>query len=226
MMPDTVTPHDLRRNSRTHIFLGALLKSPVGNCAARIRNISRTGALIEASILPEAGTPVRLVRGSLEAAGETVWRSGGRCGIAFESHVCVESWLPDWNGRQAQVDALLDDIRKDSASGDLPDARPACETDPDQAFKTLADLARTLGRQFASDSATVARFSSELQGFDILAQALEALGARQPGGTRRLADTVSACRELLLRLDSDSGDLPEPVLVRTGSASGWLETLG
>lgn len=224
-MPETVTPHDLRRHLRTHIFLAALLKTPGGNCAARIRNMSQTGALVEASILPEAGTPVRLVRGSLEAAGETVWRSGSRCGVAFSSHVSVEAWLPDSNGRQARVDALVSEVRNDNAFPESPEAEAPSNAVHGQAFEVLADLARTMGRRIASDPVTIARFSVELQGFDILSQALEALRSKQPGSTRRLADTVSACGELLLRLEAVPDDIPEPILVRTSSASDCFGAL-
>jgi hypothetical protein len=222
-MPETAVSHDLRRHLRTHIFLAALLKTPGGNCAARIRNMSQTGALVEGNILPDAGTPVSLVRGSLEAVGETVWSSGSRCGVAFSSNVSVEAWLPDLNGRQARVDALVDEIRNDGESPEWLAADASCNAEPDQIFQVLADLARTLGRQIAGDPVTVARFSSELQGFDLLAEALEAMRSKQPGRNRRLADTLSACGELLLRLKAAPEDIAEPAFVRTGSASGCSE---
>lgn len=223
-MPEAVTTYESRGHLRTHIFLAAQFNTPSGNCAARIRNMSRTGALVEASILPEAGTPVRLVRGSLEAAGETVWRSGSRCGVAFSSLVSVEAWLPDLNGRQARVDALVGGIRNDNSFPELLEAAAALSAEPDQAFKVLADLARSLGHRLASDAVMVARFSSELQGFDILAQALEALGSQQPGSRRRLDDTVSACGELLNRLNAGSEDLCEthgPERLRSGASDGF-----
>ena len=219
-MPETVTCHDFRRHLRTHIFLAALLKTPAGNCAARVRNLSQTGALIEASILPEAGTPVRLVRGSLEAVGKTVWRSGSRCGIAFSSHVSVEAWLADSNARQARVDALVGEIRGGRAIEERPAVEASCSAEPNRAFEVLAELAMTLGRRIASDPVAITKFSSELQGFDILAQALEAMHSQDPGSSRRLADTLSACAELLLRLNAAAAQVPEPALVRNGSVPG------
>jgi hypothetical protein len=186
--------------------------------------MSRTGALIEASILPETGTPVRLVRGSLEAAGQTVWSIGERCGIAFSSEVCVEAWLPDSNSRQARVDTLVDSIRDDIKSPEWPEAAASKGAGAGKEFEVLAKLARTLERQFAGDPATIASFSCELQGFDLLAQALEASYSKDPDSRRRLADIMSACNELLRRLETAPKD--EAGLLQTGPDSSCPEIVG
>jgi hypothetical protein len=213
-MPETVARHDLRRHSRTHIFLAALLKTPAGDFPVRIRNMSPTGALVEADILPDPGTPVRLMRGSLETTGETVWHSGSRCGISFPSPVRVEAWLPETSGRQDRVDALVGQIRNNRTISERLASETSRTAEPELALDVLAELARTLGRQLAADPATIARFSFELQGFDLLAQALEALPPQQTGPSRRFADTVGACADLLLRLKTAGEHAPGQALVR------------
>ena len=44
----------------------------------RIRNMSVSGALIEAATLPPAGAAVVLERGSLQVAGRISWSTGSR----------------------------------------------------------------------------------------------------------------------------------------------------
>jgi hypothetical protein len=218
-MPETTTLHELRSTSRTHLFVGAVLKTPSGHCTARVRNISRTGALVEAAILPDTGTPVSLVRGSLSAEGRTVWRSGSRCGIAFSSDVVVDAWLPDGNSRQARVDALLRDIRNDNAAYEEVSSL-AHHGEGSGSKEILAELASILGTQLASDPLIVARFSTELQGLDLLAQALEA--RNQPDGIRRLAHTVSACGEILGRLKAAAAVADAHDSIRNGAVPGSL----
>lgn len=219
-MPETTTLHELRSSSRTHLFVGAVLKTPSGDCTARIRNISRTGALVEAAILPDTGTSVRLVRGSLSAEGKTVWRSGSRCGIEFSSDVVVDAWLPDGNSRQARVDALVRDIRNNNAACEESFNHADNNGELGEPKEVLAELASALGTQFASDPLIVARFSTELQGLDLLAQALEARS--QPGGDRRLVDTVNACGEILARLKTAAAVADSCNTIRSGAIPGPL----
>ncbi len=222
-MPEDASPPELRRCLRKHIYLAAVLRAAGGSYPVCIRNMSQNGALAEARLLPEAGTSVKILRGSLEAAGRIVWSSGCHCGIAFSSDVLVDAWLPKGKARQARIDALIDNIRNENEqSGDFPtEHRPDCRLD--RSAEVLALLARALGRQFASDPATIARFPFELQGLDILVQALEAIASDDSGASRRLAETVSACRELLANMTAAEGTRPEPAFLRDGQSGDRLK---
>jgi hypothetical protein len=70
--------------------------------------MSRTGALVEASGLPAAGTAVRLSRGSLNAIGDIIWVSEGRAGLRFAAPVAIHDWLPQ--GKRGSGQQLIDEI--------------------------------------------------------------------------------------------------------------------
>jgi len=61
---------ELRVESRSNIFVMATIYAPGGSTPVRVRNMSRTGALVEAPVLPAAGSRVRLSRGSLTVVGD------------------------------------------------------------------------------------------------------------------------------------------------------------
>jgi hypothetical protein len=117
----------------------------------------------------------------------------------------VEAWLPDPSCSQARVDALVAEVRDDK---DVPmSLEPLRRVDsPDhQPKQILAELASIIGRRLAGDAITVANFAPELQGLDLLAQTLEALSSDT--GKRRPWTTVSACRDLVSRLNGAAADI-------------------
>src|SRR5688500_15452 len=83
-----------RVEARSNIFVVAALAWSSGTGPVRIRNMSRTGALIEGATIPPEGSPVRLSRGSLSVRGEIVWRRENRAGMRFGSAETVADWLP------------------------------------------------------------------------------------------------------------------------------------
>ena len=161
------------------MFVIATLYGAAGLTPVRIRNLSSSGALIEGSALPNAGSRVRLSRGSVHAPGEVVWSADGRAGLRFGCSVCVPDWLPGTpapNGQQ-RVDELVFSAKSNgrvdyeaplSLVG-VPSADVALE---------LAVLASSLSRlcdQLADDKHVAERFPENLQIIEATAQRLDRL---------------------------------------------------
>ena len=164
-----------RRDERTHLFLVATLYSGAASAPVRVRNLSPSGALVEALGLPPAGSAVVLRRGPLEAAGTVAWSSAERAGLSFHLPVTVSAWLPTKEkARQAQVDQIA--FRVKHASGGtsaLPSvvAGPSLIT-PEAAVADLIRLQAELGELadlLARDPLVVAAHP-EIQWFDAAEQ--------------------------------------------------------
>ena len=85
---------------RSNIFVMATLYAAGGSTPVRVRNMSRSGALVEASALPPAGTGVRLCRGSVSVAGEVMWVDEHKAGLRFASPTAAADWLPGGTARE------------------------------------------------------------------------------------------------------------------------------
>ena len=169
------TPFD-RCEERTHLFLVATLYAGSASMAARVRNLSPTGALVEAQGLPPAGTAIMLRRGLLEASGKVAWSGAGRAGLSFAAPVTVSAWLPTKeSARQAMVDQIAFGVKNARPAG----AVPASITDPVfmSPAAAIADLVRLqaeldhLGDLLSQDMAVVA-CHPEIQLFDSAGQRL------------------------------------------------------
>ncbi len=104
-----------RRAERTHLFLVATLYVGGSGRAVRVRNLSATGALIEAAELPPVGSEVMLRRALLEAPGTVAWMESGRAGLRLSGPIDVSAWLPT-KERQSQVDCMAFNIKQGIAS--------------------------------------------------------------------------------------------------------------
>jgi hypothetical protein len=105
----TAALDELRVETRSNIFVMAALYADGRSVApVRIRNISRTGALVEGVELPLVGGKVRLSRASLSATGMLVWVEGAKAGINFDETVVVADWLPQ--GRRAFGQQSVDEL--------------------------------------------------------------------------------------------------------------------
>jgi len=101
-----------RAAGRANVFLAAILEDGVSPIAVRIRTLSVSGALVEGPCLPPVGTPVRLVRGSLQAAGRLAWYNAGQAGLNFERPVQVDLWVKRvGHGGQQRVDDIITALR-------------------------------------------------------------------------------------------------------------------
>lgn len=89
------------------MFLIATLYVGPSGTPVRVRNLSKSGALIEGADLPPGGTEITLRRGYLETTGSVAWAAAGRAGLAFRWPVAVSAWLPAKEPfRQAQIDRI------------------------------------------------------------------------------------------------------------------------
>lgn len=172
-------------HAQTNMFIAGVLAGRDFSSPARIRNMSRTSALIESAVAPSVDTTVRLVRGSLEAEGKVVWSAAGRCGIRFSSSIRVEDWMQRAaNGDQQRIDrsiALLQAgvVPLDMAFGasTRPDAAEAADalgmigSDLDE----LARLLDSLGTILTQEEDVVRHYGTRLQSLDIAIQSLAVL---------------------------------------------------
>lgn len=76
-----------RTAKRARVLLSAKLHTPVGVHDARLRDLSRTGALVESSALVKPGMDVTFERGDTRIAAKIAWSDGYRIGLAFEQPI-------------------------------------------------------------------------------------------------------------------------------------------
>ena len=168
---------DHRIEPRSNIFVIATLYAGNGSAPVRVRNMSRSGALIEGAILPAVGSPVRLCRGSLNVAGQVVWLDQRKAGLRFEDRVAVVDWLP--NGKRAGqqlIDEVVHQVRLGAGcgAGAPPPASPMAGALHDELLALSASLQRA-AEGLAADSVVAACHSGPLQLIDMAAQALAKL---------------------------------------------------
>ena len=75
-------PNEHRQATRTHLFVVATLCWNEGSGPVHVRNMSATGALVEADALPGPGRKIVLKRGSLEVGGHIAWVASRQAGLA------------------------------------------------------------------------------------------------------------------------------------------------
>ena len=176
---DSATPHELRIESRSNIFVMAALYSAGRSVTpVRVRNISTTGALIEAAVLPPRGTKVRLGRASLSATGELVWVENAKAGMRFDEPVTVTDWLPQ--GRrgfgQQFVDELFHQKRLGAAKGAFSGGSDGTASLADEILELRTCLERA-AEELALDSVISSRHLTALQAIDSVGQALAKVAA-------------------------------------------------
>jgi hypothetical protein len=170
-----------RADARNNIFVAAVLHGEGGPNPVRIRNMSRSGALIESAVFPAEGSPVRLCRGSFSVVGEIVWHRGNRAGMRFDAAVDVADWLPRGNKASGQqhVDEMIYAVRSASPHGkgiSAPAAAPA-KSDAIAELLGLRDAVATAASELAGDPQVVIAFPAALQAIDLAARKLEDLAA-------------------------------------------------
>lgn len=179
--PDDDKKAQRRVDARSNIFVVAALTSADGTIRVRIRNMSRTGALIEGSLIPPAGAPVRLSRSSLSVPAEIVWLRGTRAGVRFGSAVTVAEWLPRAKSATGQhrVDEIVYSYTAEMGAMRTATAPKAGSVARPEIEKELLDLSASLNaaaEELAADDHAMERHSSALQAIDVVAQKLEQIG--------------------------------------------------
>lgn len=72
-----------RKAKRARVLLAAKLDTPYGEVDARLRDLSRKGALLECSPVPPADTEVVFRRGPISVPARVAWSAAGRVGLEF-----------------------------------------------------------------------------------------------------------------------------------------------
>lgn len=164
--------HGNRAESRANVFLGAVLDSGAGSVPVRVRNISPNGALIEGPILPAPGAKVRLVRGTLRAAGTLAWEAQNHAGISFEEPINVEAWVQRiGHPGQQRVDSAVAAIRRGEPVRGRADERRG---DPLPGISQSLDA---LCERLASSKHFPPELGEDLLKLDVIAQSLRDLAS-------------------------------------------------
>ena len=72
-----------RGAKRARVLLAARLQTAFGEVDARLRDLSRKGALVECTTQPPVGSEVVFMRGSTVVPARVAWAGGGRVGLEF-----------------------------------------------------------------------------------------------------------------------------------------------
>jgi hypothetical protein len=177
---ESLPPSEHRLESRNNIFVMATIYAAGGSTPVRIRNMSRSGALVEAAGLPPAGTSIRLSRGSLEAIGNVMWVDTNKAGLRFAGSVKVADWLPQ--GKRGTGQQLVDEMVHRARLGAAIDTPTSQGSDKANiAFADELDQLRYMleraGEDLASDVDVTTRHLAALQFIDGVAQSLARLAA-------------------------------------------------
>lgn len=169
-----------RSESRSNLFVAAVLCHGEGSTPVRIRNMSRGGALVECAAPPSVQSAVELFRGRLSARGRIAWQQGDRAGIRFDEDVDVADWLPNSScpEAQTQVDAMVHACRSLAASGlHLPPSPALAMTNMEVARQLLGlrDSLNQAAEELAEVAAIAAGHAHALQAIDLTAHRLEKL---------------------------------------------------
>ncbi|HEX8642394.1 MAG TPA: PilZ domain-containing protein [Allosphingosinicella sp.] len=72
-----------RQAKRARVLLAGRLQTPVGEVDARLRDISKKGALVECAKVPPVGCEVVFSRGQTVVPARVAWTGAGRVGLEF-----------------------------------------------------------------------------------------------------------------------------------------------
>lgn len=183
--PDILQAYQ-RAHQRKAMFVTANLSSAAMTGNVRVRNISDSGALIEADALPPVGERVKLRKGDLTATGTIVRREGKQAGIRFERPVNAIDWLPNKARSQLMVDIAFETIKPRFEGGPPApnacadtDALPSSPATRDE-LEGIADMLDALADRMSEDPVIVASYLDKLQVLDIASQKLRKVGRNLP----------------------------------------------
>jgi hypothetical protein len=173
------TAPDRRTECRSSLYLTASLYRDGASHPVKIRNISATGALVEAQAAFAPGSLVQLVRGVHSVHGLVLWTETGKLGLKFSGNIDVSQWRKTVrNAEQQRVDDIVRLVKGGAVP--LPVNVPPGDVPPD-IDRPSADLRRAstllgrLGDRLATDGIVVASYPAELQSLDIAIQMIEAV---------------------------------------------------
>ena len=163
------------------MFISAAAEVSGRSVAARVRNMSQTGAMLELAEPVHQGARLVLRRGEHVAGGTVVWSQGCKCGVSFADLVSVSAWmgrsLPAGEG-QRRVDAIQAQIRSGAAPAPIAEApkpAPSAQALQQRLSEELVELKRivdALGEELAGEPAMLERHAAGMQQFDLMSQTL------------------------------------------------------
>lgn len=74
---------------RAEAPLVAVLATSAGDHPAALIDISRTGARLDAEVLPAVGAEITFSAGEVQAAGNVIWSETGTCAIEFDTPIAA-----------------------------------------------------------------------------------------------------------------------------------------
>ena len=166
------------------MFVSAALYCSDECYPSTVRNLSESGALVEAPVLPPVGSQIRLCRGSLVVTGTVVWRRGSKSGLKFDSSIVVGDWLPS---RPRAGQAAVDEIVHQAKMGRAPAAPPAAfqraaETRlPAQELEAIAALIDRVADAFTADADVITKHGWKLQQLEVAMQRIRRVAKAMPG---------------------------------------------
>jgi hypothetical protein len=78
-----------RSEPRAYVVLPASADALNGHRQVRLRDVSRTGAQLEGSGLPQVGKELILKCAGLDTLGTVAWAEADRCGVTFDEPISV-----------------------------------------------------------------------------------------------------------------------------------------
>lgn len=183
MIGNAFPEHEARKQARSSLFVGAVMRTGEKQAPVKIRNMSVDGAMVEADSTPAIGAQVEVLRGKLCAKATIMWSADGRCGLRFASPVIVKDWLaPPAKAEQNRVDDIVAIIK----SGKLPAASdrlfeaerqsaPRSNRELVEDLQAVAMLIQDLEEELVNSEETLARHGQKLQNLDIAAQMVRAI---------------------------------------------------
>ena len=178
-----VDSRNLRSDPRANVFLMAVVCVGTASYPVRVRNLSVSGALLEAGAVPSAGEKARLQRGSLCATGEIAWQSEKHCGFHFDQPINVEEWVKRAGpNAQQRIDAAVAEFR----DGPQYAGQLSVQSDPsrEEMLETVsAELLRVCERIAAMPNLSI-DLAEELLMIDAAAHAIRAAVSGRRSGRR------------------------------------------
>ena len=95
---------------RLRVLLSATVQSGVNAIQARLREVSRTGALVAAAVIPPVGSLVRISRGEVDVAARVVWTGKTSFEVRFREAIDERALFITVGDRRAEsrLDAFIE----------------------------------------------------------------------------------------------------------------------
>lgn len=199
------------RAHRSNLFLAASIEAAGTNVPVKIRNLSETGAMLEAPSFPAVGTVLILKRQELDIEARIVWIAPPRCGVAFEGRIKVSDWVTGKRSNTGFGQDVADEASPAAQAAAPPSApvaalkrehQPALEID-ERVAEELAYVRRivdAIADELADEPIFLQRHARTLQSFDLAGQILGNLANVLKAEDRDAAIKAIGMEELRARL--------------------------